>query len=51
MVVERLPGLSVYWTAVLAFVIPYSIYKINDKLHQLGDPPWKKNNKQDQGNN
>lgn len=27
---------------ILAFVIPYSIYKINLKLREIGDPPWKK---------
>lgn len=34
------------WTRVfcniLAFVVPYTIYKINLKLHEHGDPPWKK---------
>lgn len=27
---------------ILAFIIPYVIYKINLKLHEYGDPPWKK---------
>jgi len=26
---------------ILAFVIPYVIYKINVHLHKVGDPPWK----------
>ncbi|HLR71072.1 MAG TPA: hypothetical protein VK085_06535 [Pseudogracilibacillus sp.] len=27
---------------ILAFIIPYGIYKINNRLHEYGDPPWKK---------
>lgn len=27
---------------ILAFVVPYVIYKINFRLHEYGDPPWKK---------
>ena len=27
---------------ILVFVIPYTIYKINNKLHQYGDQSWKK---------
>lgn len=30
---------------ILAFVIPYTIYKINMFLHERGDPPWKKEEK------
>lgn len=26
---------------ILAFVIPFAIYKINARLHKYGDPPWK----------
>jgi len=28
--------------AMLSWLIPYGMYRINKKLHQLGDPPWKK---------
>lgn len=31
---------------VLAFAIPYSVYKINIRLHEYGDPPWKKDEKE-----
>jgi len=31
---------------VLTFAIPYSIYKINGKLHDIGDPPWKKEDRE-----
>lgn len=27
---------------ILAFVIPFAIYKINNKLHEYADPPWKR---------
>ncbi len=27
---------------ILAFAVPYVIYKINLRLHEYGDPPWKK---------
>lgn len=27
---------------ILAFVIPFVINKINHRLHQWGDPPWKR---------
>lgn len=27
---------------ILAFVVPYLIDKINVKLHEIGDPPWKR---------
>ncbi len=27
---------------ILAFAVPYSIYKLNNYLHERGDPPWKK---------
>jgi len=51
MITERLPDMTVYLTTVIAFILPYSIYKINDKLHERGDPPWKKDEEQDRGNN
>lgn len=27
---------------VLSFVIPYTVYKVNRRLHDYGDPPWKR---------
>ncbi|WP_217587828.1 hypothetical protein [Lentibacillus saliphilus] len=32
----------IIFCTILAFVIPFTIYKINQKLHEYGDPPWKK---------
>lgn len=31
-----------YICMFLAFIIPYGINFINRKMHQVGDPPWKK---------
>jgi len=28
---------------ITSFAVPYIIYKVNMKLHEIGDPPWKKN--------
>jgi len=38
----RLPFMMVMIGTVLAFLVPYIVYKVNQKLHQYGDPPWKK---------
>ncbi|WP_202925672.1 hypothetical protein [Virgibacillus sp. MSP4-1] len=41
-IVERLPdGLSISGI-ILSYVIPFLTFKINEKLHEAGDPPWKK---------
>jgi hypothetical protein len=36
------PG-AVLVCAMLSVVIPLTIYFINKKLHEMGDPPWKTN--------
>lgn len=36
-----LPTWEVYLCTILAFVIPYTVNKINEALHKYGDPPWK----------
>ncbi|CDO04192.1 hypothetical protein OPHB3_3480 [Oceanobacillus picturae] len=41
---DRIPSLAVFLYATLAFVIPLSTYLLNKKLHDLGDPEWKKLN-------
>lgn len=41
--IGRLPEKLILFCTVLAFLIPYAIYKINQKLHKYADPPWKKN--------
>ncbi|WP_337101476.1 hypothetical protein [Paenibacillus sp. YIM B09110] len=34
-------GLS-FVCALLTIAIPYLVYKVNQKLHEIGDPSWKK---------
>ncbi|MUV38565.1 hypothetical protein JNUCC1_02419 [Lentibacillus sp. JNUCC-1] len=31
---------------VISFVVPFGVYKINQMLHQYGDPPWKQEDKE-----
>ncbi|MGM8364308.1 hypothetical protein ACLIBG_02380 [Virgibacillus sp. W0181] len=38
---DSLSIINIICTA-LAFAIPYVVYKINQRLHKYGDPPWKK---------
>ncbi|WP_058304105.1 hypothetical protein [Gorillibacterium timonense] len=38
----RIPSIEVMGYTVLAFLIPYAVYRVNQLLHQYGDPPWKK---------
>ncbi|ASK61196.1 hypothetical protein CFK37_02805 [Virgibacillus phasianinus] len=40
--VGRMPEFMVIICTLLAFVIPYLVYKLNKRLHKYGDPPWKK---------
>ena len=37
---ERIDWLVVFCT-ILAYVIPFSIYKINQLIHKKNNPPWK----------
>ncbi|MBM7601539.1 hypothetical protein JOC34_003964 [Virgibacillus halotolerans] len=37
-----LPSKLVLICTILAFVIPFIIYQVNQKLHEHGDPPWMK---------
>ncbi|MFJ8236117.1 hypothetical protein ACIQ34_10260 [Ureibacillus sp. NPDC094379] len=46
-ITERITGLSLLCT-LLAYVIPLSIYKINEKIHLNTDPPWKQEDKKNQ---
>ncbi|WP_194842114.1 hypothetical protein [Gracilibacillus salitolerans] len=41
-ILGKLPDKLILVCTVLSFLVPYVIYKINQKLHQNGDPPWKK---------
>lgn len=41
-ILGRIPPGTILLCAVLSAAIPYTVYKINQKLHQAIDPPWKK---------
>lgn len=41
-IVGRLPSNMIMFSAILSVVIPMVIYKLNQKIHQYGDPPWRK---------
>lgn len=41
--IGTVPPYLTFLGTILAFLIPYLLYKINSKIHELGDPPWKKN--------
>ncbi|HLR51721.1 MAG TPA: hypothetical protein VK072_02485 [Candidatus Avamphibacillus sp.] len=42
-----LPKKIVIVCTILSFLVPYSIFKINSKLHEIGDPPWKQEKEKD----
>lgn len=41
-VLNRLQDKIVIICTILTFLVPYVINFINRKMHQAGDPPWKK---------
>jgi len=43
LIIEYITDWLRMFCTILAFVIPFTIYKINQRLHKYGDPPWKKN--------
>ncbi|WP_100012555.1 hypothetical protein [Lentibacillus sediminis] len=40
-IIGRLPEKMILFCTLFAFLVPYTVYKINQKLHKYGDPPWK----------
>ena len=47
--VGRLPEKLVIACIVLAYVVPYVVHKANTILHEYGDPPWKKVDREAEG--
>lgn len=39
--IESITDIQRVITNILVFVIPYTVYKVNQRLHKKGDPPWK----------
>lgn len=44
-VTGRLPSNLIIFSALLSLLLPMAVYKVNQKLHKYGDPPWKKHEK------
>ncbi|WP_377559037.1 hypothetical protein [Ornithinibacillus salinisoli] len=42
---ERVPSMIGIFCTLLAFLVPYVIYKVNQKFHREADPPWKREEK------
>ncbi|MDY0405850.1 hypothetical protein P5G51_010990 [Virgibacillus sp. 179-BFC.A HS] len=40
-ITDLLPDTTVLLCAAASFVVPYVIYKVNQKIHKIVDPPWK----------
>ncbi|MGN7469858.1 hypothetical protein [Brevibacillus sp. SAFN-007a] len=40
-----LPPFLTLGGSVLAFLIPFLFYKLSNKIHEWGDPPWKNTKK------
>ena len=41
-IMDRIPDSMEIMGVICSFAIPYIVYKVNQKLHKSGDPPWKK---------
>ncbi|MGN8648009.1 hypothetical protein ACTNEO_18240 [Gracilibacillus sp. HCP3S3_G5_1] len=41
-IIGKLPDKLILIVTILTVLVPYVIYKANQKLHKNGDPPWKK---------
>lgn len=46
-VVDRIPGGLAIFCTILAFAIPFTLYKVNQFMHKKYDPPWKDEEKKD----
>ncbi|WP_172597823.1 hypothetical protein [Ureibacillus thermosphaericus] len=40
-IIEHLPTTYAIVCTVFAFLVPFTVYKINEKIHIVMDPPWK----------
>jgi hypothetical protein len=38
----RFPTNLIIISSIMSALVPWIFYKINQKLHKYGDPPWKK---------
>ncbi|WP_068676943.1 hypothetical protein [Oceanobacillus sp. Castelsardo] len=44
-ILERFPTLLEWFYTLLAFIVPFLVYKVNQVLHEALDPPWKREEK------
>ncbi|SDH67867.1 hypothetical protein [Alteribacillus bidgolensis] len=44
-IIDRLPSNMAFFSALLSLLLPMVIHKLNQKIHNYGDPPWKKQEK------
>lgn len=47
-IIGFLPDKLVLYCTLIAFFLPLITYKVNQKLHEQGDPPWKKEENADE---
>ncbi|WP_274654412.1 hypothetical protein [Paenibacillus humicola] len=41
-IIGVLPSGTILFCTILSFAVPFCVYRVNRKLHEDGDPPWKK---------
>lgn len=39
---EHVPSGTAWFLTALSAIVPYVAYRINKRLHELTDPPWKR---------
>lgn len=47
-IVEHFPSFSQWMYTFLSFIVPFIVYKVNLKFHETMDPPWKKEEQENQ---
>lgn len=43
-IIGLLPNKGVWLCTAITAILPYLVYKINQKVHKVIDPPWKNSN-------
>lgn len=41
LIIDRIPSILTMICTIFAYIIPVGVYKINKKIHENYDPPWK----------
>lgn len=45
-IVKLVPDMPTILGMIAAFIVPLLVYKVNEKIHQKIDPPWKQEERQ-----